>query len=54
MGYGKYVIVRHENGLETVYAHLSKQLVAEDQYVEAGSHWVGWKYRSIDRFASAF
>ena len=36
VGYGKYVIIRHENGLETVYAHLSKQLVSEDQYVEAG------------------
>lgn len=36
VGYGKYIIIRHENGLETVYAHLSKQLVAEDQYVEAG------------------
>ena len=36
VGYGKYIIVRHENGLETVYAHLSKQLVVEDQYVEAG------------------
>lgn len=36
VGYGKYVIIRHENGLETVYAHLSKQLVNEDQYVEAG------------------
>ena len=35
VGYGKYVIIRHENGLETVYAHLSKQLVKEDQYVEA-------------------
>ena len=35
-GYGKYVIIRHENGLETVYGHLSKQLVHEDQYVEAG------------------
>lgn len=35
-GYGKYVIIRHENGLETVYGHLSKQLVSEDQYVEAG------------------
>jgi murein DD-endopeptidase MepM/ murein hydrolase activator NlpD len=35
-GYGKYIIVRHENGLETVYGHLSKQLVHEDQYVEAG------------------
>ena len=36
VGYGKYIIIRHENGLETVYAHLSKQLVNEDQYVEAG------------------
>jgi len=36
VGYGKYVIIRHDNGLETVYAHLSKQLVSEDQYVEAG------------------
>ena len=35
-GYGKYVIIRHDNGLETVYGHLSKQLVSEDQYVEAG------------------
>ena len=35
-GYGKYVIIRHENGLETVYAHLSKQLVKEDQYVDVG------------------
>ena len=35
-GYGKYFIIRHENGLETVYGHLSKQLVHEDQYVEAG------------------
>ena len=36
VGYGQYIIIRHENGLETVYAHLSKQLVKEDQYVEAG------------------
>lgn len=35
-GYGKYIIIRHDNGLETVYGHLSKQLVHEDQYVEAG------------------
>ena len=35
-GYGKYVVIRHENGLETVYGHLSKQLVNEEQYVEAG------------------
>jgi murein DD-endopeptidase MepM/ murein hydrolase activator NlpD len=35
-GYGKYVVIRHENGLETVYGHLSKWLVTEDQYVKAG------------------
>lgn len=35
-GYGKYIIIRHENGLETTYGHLSKQLVKEEQYVEAG------------------
>lgn len=35
-GYGKYVVIRHENGLETVYGHLSRQLVSEDQYVETG------------------
>ncbi|MBR5193687.1 MAG: peptidoglycan DD-metalloendopeptidase family protein [Bacteroidaceae bacterium] len=35
-GYGKYVVIRHENGLETIYGHLSKQMVNEDQYVEAG------------------
>ena len=35
-GYGKYVVIRHDNGLETVYGHLSKQLVEENQLVEAG------------------
>ncbi len=35
-GYGRIVIVRHFNGLETYYAHMSKQLVKENQYVKAG------------------
>ena len=35
-GYGYYVVVRHTNGLETIYGHLSKQLVATDQEVRAG------------------
>src|SRR5699024_8959087 len=35
-GYGRYVVIRHYNGLETVYGHMSKQLVEEDQYVKAG------------------
>lgn len=34
--YGNVVIVRHNNGLETVYAHLSKILVEAGQKVEAG------------------
>ena len=36
-GYGKFVVVRHPNGLETLYGHLSKQLVVEDQVVKAGA-----------------
>ena len=35
-GYGKYVVIRHHNGLETIYGHMSKQLVTEDQEVRAG------------------
>ena len=36
-GYGNCVIIRHKNGLETVYAHLSKILVESGQVVTAGS-----------------
>jgi len=35
-GYGKYVVIRHHNGLETIYGHMSKHLVREDQIVRAG------------------
>lgn len=35
-GYGNYIVVRHDNGLETVYGHLSKQLVEPNQLVKAG------------------
>ncbi len=35
-GFGFYVIVRHENGLETVYGHLSRFLCQPNQYVKAG------------------
>lgn len=34
--YGNVVIIRHKNGLETVYAHLSKILVEPGQMLEAG------------------
>ncbi len=35
-GYGYYLALRHPNGLETVYGHLSKFLVEEDQVVRSG------------------
>lgn len=35
-GYGKYVVIRHNNGLETIYGHMSDWLVEEDQMVKAG------------------
>ena len=35
-GFGKYVVIRHNNGLETIYGHLSKWLVEENQEVRAG------------------
>ena len=35
-GYGKYIVIRHNNGLETIYGHLSKQLVSENEEVRAG------------------
>ncbi len=35
-GYGNLVIVRHENGLETFYGHLSKRLAEASQWVRAG------------------
>jgi len=35
-GYGNYIVIRHDNGLETVYGHLSVVLVAHNQRVKAG------------------
>ena len=35
-GYGRYIVIRHNNGIETVYGHLSKQLVSENQDVASG------------------
>lgn len=35
-GYGYYVVVRHDNGMETVYGHLSRFLVKPNQRVRAG------------------
>jgi murein DD-endopeptidase MepM/ murein hydrolase activator NlpD len=35
-GYGNVVIIRHNNGLETVYGHLSKILVQPEESVASG------------------
>jgi murein DD-endopeptidase MepM/ murein hydrolase activator NlpD len=35
--YGKWVLVRHDNGLSTLYAHLSSIAVAKGQRVDTGS-----------------
>ena len=35
-GYGNYGVIRHNNGLETIYGHMSKHLVKENQVVRAG------------------
>ena len=35
-GYGYYIILRHENELETVYGHLSKFLVQDGEDVKVG------------------
>ncbi|MDR0873818.1 MAG: peptidoglycan DD-metalloendopeptidase family protein, partial [Prevotellaceae bacterium] len=35
-GYGNYVVIRHSNGLETLYGHLSEIKVEANQDVKAG------------------
>ena len=35
-GYGYFVVIRHDNGLETVYGHLSRPMVDEYEKVFAG------------------
>lgn len=35
-GYGNLVILRHDNGLETYYGHLSKRIVESGEWVTAG------------------
>jgi hypothetical protein len=35
-GFGNYVMIRHYNGVETLYGHLSKSLVKVNQSVRAG------------------
>jgi len=36
-GYGKYVVISHPNGTQTLYAHLSSILASQGQYVARGS-----------------
>jgi murein DD-endopeptidase MepM/ murein hydrolase activator NlpD len=35
-GYGNYVVIRHDNGYETLYAHLSQVYVVQGQWVAQG------------------
>jgi murein DD-endopeptidase MepM/ murein hydrolase activator NlpD len=35
-GYGRVVVIRHYNGLETLYAHLHRFKVTEGQHIKAG------------------
>lgn len=35
-GYGRVVVVRHQNGLETLYGHLSRTTVAVNQELQSG------------------
>lgn len=35
-GYGYFVVIRHHNGLETYYGHMSKQLVKPNQTISSG------------------
>lgn len=35
-GYGNYIVMRHPNGLETIYGHLDRSLVREGMIVKAG------------------
>jgi len=35
-GYGYFLVLRHKNGLETIYGHLSKFLAAPNQQIKAG------------------
>jgi LysM repeat protein len=36
LGLGQVVVIRHDNGLETIYSHLYKQLVKPNQVVKKG------------------
>ena len=35
-GYGTYVVIKHQNGTQTLYAHNSENYVSVGQYVSQG------------------
>lgn len=37
-GYGNYVVIKHDNGTQTLYAHLSSVTVSAGQWVSQGAH----------------
>jgi LysM repeat protein len=36
-GYGNYIVIRHDNGTQTLYGHLSRVLISSGSYVNQGS-----------------
>lgn len=37
-GYGHYIVIKHSNGIQTLYAHLSANVVSAGQHVTAGQY----------------
>lgn len=35
-GYGNYIVIEHDNGTQTLYSHLSRNLISQGQWVEQG------------------
>ena len=42
-GFGNLIIIRHYNGLETYYGHLSKINVKVNEVVKSGEHTLRWE-----------
>ena len=46
--YGQWVLIKHPNGLATLYAHLSDINVTEGNYcLHRASHWILWQHLAM-------